>query len=111
MIDTFVKILNNRIIDELKTKFAVINAKKRRIDLRQLLTQTKIERKIDFSVASMIEIETKRIRNDFEQQTTLSLKKKLKFKISKIYFENIQKSFDKYIRKYINKFDFKLIIC
>ena len=33
MVDTFVKILNNRIIDQLKTKFAIINAKKRRIHL------------------------------------------------------------------------------
>ena len=59
--------MNNRIIDQLKTKFAIINAKKRRIYLRHLLTQTKVEREIDFSVTSMTEIEIKRIRNDFEQ--------------------------------------------
>ena len=110
MIDTFVKILNNRIIDPSKTKFEIINAKKRRIHLRHLLIQTKVKREIDFFVASVTEIETKRIRNNFEQQTALSLKKKLKFKISKIYFENIQKSFDKYIRKYDNEFGFKVII-
>ena len=110
IIDTFVKNLNDRIIDQLKTKFAIINVKKRRIYLQHLLTQTKSEREIDFFVASMTKIETKRIRNDFEQQAALSLKKKLKFKISKIYFENIQKSFDKYISKCVNKFDFKSII-
>ena len=66
MIDTFVKILNNRIIDKLKTKFAAIDVEKQRIYLRHLLTQTKIERKIDFSVVSVRKIETKRIRNDFE---------------------------------------------
>ena len=38
MIDTFVKILNDRIIHRLKTKFAIISAKKRRIHLRHLLT-------------------------------------------------------------------------
>ena len=74
------------------------------------MTQTKIEREIDFSVASVTEIEMKRIRSDFEQQTALSLKKKLKSKISKIYFENIQKFFDKYIRKWVNEFDFKSIV-
>ena len=89
MINTFVEILNNRIINQLKTKFAIINAKTRRIHLRHLLTQTKIKREIDFSVVSVTEIETKRIRNDFEQQTALSLKKKFKFKISKIYFDDI----------------------
>ena len=59
MIDTFVKFLNDRIIDQLETKFAIINAKKRRIYLRHLLTQTKIEREIDFFVASVTKIETK----------------------------------------------------
>ena len=108
--DTSVKTLNDGIIDQLKAKLARINAEKRRIYLRHLLTQTKVERKIDFSVASITEIETKRIRNDFEQQAVLSLKKRFKFKISKIYFENIQNFFDKYIRKCVNKFDFKLII-
>ena len=107
MIDTFVKILNDRIIDQLKTKFAIIDAEKRRIYLRHFLTQIEIERKIDFFVASVSVIETKRIRNDFELQATLSLKEKLKFKFSKIYFENIQKIFDKYIRKCVNKLDFK----
>ena len=58
----------------------------------------------------MTKFETKRIRNDFEHQTVLLLKKKFKFKISKIYFENIQKNFDKYMRKCVNKFDFKLTI-
>ena len=38
MIDTFVRILNNRIIDQLKINFAIINAQKRRIYLRHLLT-------------------------------------------------------------------------
>ena len=110
MIDISVETLNNRIIDQLKTEFAIINAEKRRIYLWHLLTQTKIERKIEFSVASVTKIETKRIRSDFEQQATLSLKKRLKFKISIIYFENIQKFFDKYIWKFFNEFDFKSII-
>ena len=102
--------MNDRIIDQLKTKFAMINVEKRRIHLRHLLTQTEIERKIDFFVASARKIETKRIRSDLEQQTTLSLKKKVKFKISKIYFENVQKNFDKNIRKCVTKFDFKSTI-
>ena len=89
--------MNHRIIDQLKTKFVMINVERRRIHLRHLLTRTEIERKIDFFVASIRKIETKPIRNDFEQQAALSLKKKLKLKISNIYFENIQKSFDKYI--------------
>ena len=38
MIDTFVETLNDRIIDQLKTRFAIINAEKRRIHLRHLLT-------------------------------------------------------------------------
>ena len=77
MIDTFVKTLNDR--DQLKTKFAIIIAKKRRIHLRHVLTQTLVERDIDFSVASITEFETKRIRNDLEQQAALSLKKRRKF--------------------------------
>ena len=81
--------MNDRIIDQLKTKFAMIDVEKRRIHLRHLLTQVEIERKIDFFVVSVRKIETKRIQNDFEQQIVLSLKKKFKFKISKIYFENI----------------------
>ena len=38
MIDTFVKTLNNRIINQLKTKFAIIDVEKRRVYLQQLLT-------------------------------------------------------------------------
>ena len=49
MIDTFVKTLNDLIIDQLKPKFVTIDVEKRRIYLRHLLTQAK------------------RIRNDFEQ--------------------------------------------
>ena len=37
MIDTFVKILNDRVIDQLKTKLAIIDAEKRRTHLRHLL--------------------------------------------------------------------------
>ena len=104
MIDTFIKILNNRIIDQLKTKFAIIDVEKRRIHLRHFSAQIEIERKIDFFLVSVSVIETKRIRNDFEQQTIPSLKKRLKFKISKVYFENIQRFFDKFSRKCVNKF-------
>ena len=68
LIDTFVKTLNKLIIDQLETKIAIINVEKRRTHLRHLLTQTKIERKIDFFVVFAQEIETKRIRNDFELQ-------------------------------------------
>ena len=52
IIDTFVEILKNRIIDQLETKFAIIDVEKRRIHFRHLLTQTEIERKIDFFVVS-----------------------------------------------------------
>ena len=38
IIDTFVKTLNDRIIDQLKTRFAIINVEKRRVYLRHLLT-------------------------------------------------------------------------
>ena len=69
----------------------MINAEKRKIYLRHLLTHAEIEREINFFVISVRKIETKRIQNDFEQQVALSLKKRLKFKISKIYFENIHK--------------------
>ena len=53
MIDEFVKILNNRIIDQLKIKFAIIEIEKRRIHLRHFLTQIEIERKIIFFVVSV----------------------------------------------------------
>ena len=75
MINIFIEILKDRITDQLKTKFAIIDAEKRRIHLRHLLTQTEIEREIDFFVVSVAEIETKCIRNDFEMRTILSLKK------------------------------------
>ena len=39
----------------------MINIEKRQIHLRHLLTQTEIERKIDFFVAFIRKIETKRI--------------------------------------------------
>ena len=74
MIDTFVKNLNNRIIHQLKTKFAIIDVKKRRTHLRRLLTRIEIEREIDFFVVSVLTIKTKRVQNDFELQTILSLK-------------------------------------
>ena len=66
MIDTFVETLNNRIIDQLKIKLAIIDVKKRRIHLRHLLIQTEMKRKINCFVTFVAEIETKRIRNDFE---------------------------------------------
>ena len=90
MIDIFVKILNYRIIDQLKIKFAAIDAEKRRIHLRHLLTQAEIERKLDFFVASVRRIETKRIRNNFEQQTALSLKKKSKLKSRKFILKTVK---------------------
>ena len=38
VIDRFVRILNDHIIDQLKVKFAIIKVEKRRIYLRHLLT-------------------------------------------------------------------------
>ena len=100
MTDTSIKLLNNRIIDQLKTKFEIIDVEKPRTYLRPLLTKATIERKIDLFVISVRKIETKRIRSNFEQQAALSLKKdsNLKFRkfISKIFkhfliiiFENV----------------------
>ena len=60
--NTFVKPLNNRIMDQLKTKFAIIDVEKRRIYLRHLLTQTKVEREIDF----LLFLFSKSKRNVFE---------------------------------------------
>ena len=92
IINTFVKFLNNRIIDQLKIKLAIINIKKRQIYLRYLLTQIEIEREIDFFVVSMKEIKTKRIRNDFELQTLLSLKKNQNFKFRTIISKTFKNS-------------------
>ena len=46
----------------------------------------------------------------FRAANCFMVKKRFKSKISKIYFENFQKSFDKYIRKCVNKFEFKSTI-
>ena len=59
IIDTFIKTLNDRIVNQLKTEFVIINAKKRRIYLQHKLTQFEIEREIDSFVALVLEIETK----------------------------------------------------
>ena len=50
-----------------------------------------------------IEVVSKRCRilNSF------IIEKKLKFKTSKLYFDDIQKFFDKWIKEYANEFDFK----
>ena len=107
IINTFIKILDNRTANQLKAKFVIIDVEKRQIHLRHKLTQIEIEREIDFFIVSISIIETKRYRSDFDMQTTLSLKKKFKIQNSKVYFENIPKFFDKYIRKSVNTFDFK----
>ena len=83
--------MNNRIIDQLKPKFAIINVEKRRIYLRHLLTQIEIEREIDFFVVSISTIETKCIQSDLELQTTLSLKKKIIKKIRKSTSKTLKK--------------------
>ena len=69
MIDTFIEIFNNRIIDQLKAKFAMINDEKRRIHLRHLLTQAEIERKIDFS----LHLSQRSKRNVFEMISSSKL--------------------------------------
>ena len=49
----------------------------------------------------------KSFRRNFEFQTIISLKKNLKSKTFKLYFNDIQKFFDRWIKKCANEFDFK----
>ena len=107
MTDTSVEILNDLIVDQLKKRVVIIETETRRAHLRLKLTEAEIERQIDFSVASAQKIDSKRYRANLELQTALSLKKELKFKMSKIYFHDTQKFFDKYIKECVNEFDFK----
>ena len=91
MIDDVVD--QNDFIEQIKQRLTIIEIEKRSVHLRHRLIQMKTEKKIDFSVTAF-EI-SKSSRENVEFQTVLSLKKKLKFKTSKLYFDDIQKFFDK----------------
>ena len=63
------------------------------------------QKKTDFFVA-VFEL-SKSFRENVEFQATISLKKNLKSKTWKLYFDDIQKFFDKWIKERANEFDFK----
>ena len=83
----------------------IIKIEKRRAHLRHRLTQIKAKKKTDFSVI-VFEI-SKSFRKNVELQAIISLNKELKFKTLKLYFDNIQKFFDKWIKKCVNEFNLK----
>ena len=80
-------------IEQMKQRLTIIEIEKKRVHLRHRLIQMKAKKKVDFSVI-VFEI-SKSSRKNVELQAALSLKKRLKFKTSKLYFDNIQKFFDK----------------
>ena len=83
----------NDFIEQMKLKLTITKIEKRRVHLRHRLTQMKTKKKIDFSVI-VFEI-SKSFRENVELQAIISLKKELKFKTSKLYFNDIQNFFDK----------------
>ena len=77
----------------MKIRFTIIEIEKRRAHLKHRLIQMKTKKKTDFSV-TVFEI-SKSSRENAEFQAIISLKKNLKSKTSKLYFDDIQKNFDK----------------
>ena len=80
-------------IEQMKQKLRIIEIEKKRAHLRHRLTQMKTKKKIDFSVI-VFEI-SKSFRENIELQAVISLKKNLKSKTSELYFDDIQKFFNK----------------
>ena len=76
----------NDFIEQIKLKLTIIKIEKKRAHLRHKLTQMKTKKKFDFCVTAF-EI-SKSFRKNFEFQAIISLKKKLKFKTSKLYFDD-----------------------
>ena len=95
----------NDFIKQMKQKLTIMKIEKRRLYLRHKLIQIKTEKKTNFSVI-VFEI-SKSFRKNVELQAVISLKKNLKSKTSKLYFDDIQKFFDRWIKKCANEFDFK----
>ena len=83
----------NDFIEKMKLKLTIIKIEKSRAHLRHKLIQMKTKKTIDFSVI-VFEI-SKSSRKNVEFQAIISLKKNLKSKTSKLYFDDIQKFFDK----------------
>ena len=83
----------NDFIEQMKLKLTIIKIEKRRVHLRHKLAQMKTKKKIDFFVI-VFEI-SKSSRKNVELQRILLLKKKLKSKTSKLYFDDTQKFIDK----------------
>ena len=83
----------NDFIEQMKIKLTIIKIEKRRAHLRHRLIRMKTKKKTDFSVI-VFEI-SKSSRKNVELQAVISLKKKLKSKTLKLYFDDIQKFFDK----------------
>ena len=77
----------------MKLKLTIIKIEKKRVHLRHRLIQMKTKKKIDFFVI-VFEI-SKSFRKNVEFQAIISLKKNLKSKTSKLYFDDTQKFFDK----------------
>ena len=69
-------------IEQIKLNLTIIEIEKRRVYLRHRLIQMKTKKKIDFSVIAF-EISMSS-RKNVELQTVILLKKKLKFKTSKL---------------------------
>ena len=83
----------NDFIEKMKLKLTIIKIEKKRAHLRHRLTQMKTKKKTDFSGA-VFEI-SKSFRENVELQAIILLKKNLKSKTSKLYFDDIQKFFNK----------------
>ena len=83
----------NDFIEQMKLRLTIIEIEKKRAHLRHRLIQMKTKKKIDFFVI-VFEI-SKSFRKNVEFQAIISLKKNLKSKTSKLYFDDIQKFFDK----------------
>ena len=83
----------NDFIEQMKQKLTIIEIEKRRAQLRHRLIQLKTKKKINFFV-TFFEI-SKSFRKNIEFQVIILLKKNLKLKTSKLYFNDTQKFFDK----------------
>ena len=77
----------------MKIKLTIIKIEKKRVHLKHRLIQMKTKKKIDFFV-TVFEI-SKSSRENVELQAVILLKKKLKSKTSELYFDDIQKFFDR----------------
>ena len=83
----------NDFIEQMQQKLTIIEIEKRRAHLRHRLIQIKTKKKTGFFVI-VFEL-SKSFRKNVELQAVISLKKNLKSKTSKLYFDDIQKFIDR----------------